>query len=247
MAVAYKGVRSASYWVTEPTIKVLRNARTPTLFALFRWLKLPILNSFFRAPMQESVVQAPVEFVMGWLAPESLRYGLVHRQAELGLETVIREFLWNHIERNESRMERLARAFPSEINTHSEAECFKSLLSHLGEICPSLSYQLARLKLRSERYRKYVRAVAAAMLHEPADCLQLQETLTAARRDCSRLLGTGPEALLAYVDAYGAYLDGQASNHKHVETDLRRLGETSSGRRFLTASLLLRSMERNRF
>ena len=247
MAVAYRGERSASYWVTDPTISALRTARSPALFALFRWLKLPILNSLFRVSMQEAAVQVPAEFVRGWLGVEALPYGLVHRQAEQGLDAVIREFLWDHIDRNETRVERLARAFPSEVTDQSEAESFKSSLSRLGEICPSLAYNLAKHKVRGDKYRKYARAVAAAMLHQPADCLQLRDKLTAACRDCTGLLGIASEALEASVNAFAAYLDNQASAYKQVEPDLRRLGETSRGRQFLTASLLLRLVERSRF
>ena len=86
-------------------------------------------------------------------------------------------------------MERLARAFPSEVTAQGEAEFFKSSLSRLGEICPSLAYNLAKHKLRGDKYRKYVRAVAAAMLHQPADCQQLRDKLTAACRDCARPFG----------------------------------------------------------
>jgi hypothetical protein len=247
MAVAYKGERRASYAATEPTIHALRTARSPALFALFRWLRLPILNSSLRSSMQEAVVQVPAEFVRGWQGVEALPYGLVHRQAEHGLDTVIREFLWNHMDRNETRMERLARAFPLEVTAQGEAEFFKSSLSRIGEICPSLAYNLAKHKLRGDKYRKYVRAVAAAMLHQPADCQQLQDKLTAACHDCADLLGIPFDALETNVDAFGAYLDNQPSNYKHVEGDLRRLGETSRGRQFLAASLLLRLMERNRF
>lgn len=247
MTVAYKGARTAAYWVTEPTINALRNARSPTLFALFRWLKLPILNSSFRASMLAAVLQAPAEFVSGWLGVETLPYGLVHQPAEQGLEAVIREFLWNHGDKNEARMDRLARAFPAGGGAQSEADGFKSSLWRLGEICPSLSYCLARHKVRGDKYRKYVRAVVAAMLHQPPDSPQLRGTLTVACRDCASLMGMAPEALQANVDAFGAHLDNQASNYTQVEPDLRRLGETSSGRQFLTASLLLRLAERNRF
>lgn len=247
MAVAYKGERSSSYWAPEATVKVLKNARSSDLFALFRWLKLPILSTSFRPQMQEAVLQAPAEFVSGWLSDEALRYGLVHRPAEQGLYAVIREFLWNHTDRNETRMERLARAFPSEGGTQSEAEAFKSSLSRLGEICPSLSYNLARYKLHGDKYRKFVRAVAAAMLQQPADCPQLREKLKDACRDCASLLGIAPEELEANASAFGAHLDNQSSNYTQVEPNLRRLGETSRGRQFLTASLLLRLVERSRF
>jgi hypothetical protein len=247
MAVAYKGVRTASHWVTEPTINALKNARSSNLFAVFRWLKLPILNSSFRAAMQAGVVQAPAEFVSGWLGVEALQYGLVHQPAEQGLEAVIREFLWNHADRNETRMERLARAFPSEGGAQSEADTFKSSLRRLGEICPSLAYNLAKPKVRGDKYRKYVRAVVAAMLQQPADCPQLRERLAAACHDCANLLGIAPEVLEANVNAFAAHLDNLASNYKQVETELRRLGETSRGCQFLTASLLLRLVERSGF
>jgi hypothetical protein len=66
-------------------------------------------------------------------------------------------------------------------------------------------------------------------------------------RDCANLLKVAPEALGKSVDAFGAYLDNQASDYKQLEPGLRRLGETSRGRPFLTASLLIRLVERSRF
>jgi hypothetical protein len=247
MAVAYNGARSASFAATEPAINALRTARSPALFALFRWLKLPILNLSFRSSMQEAIFQVPVEFVRGWLGDEALPYGLVHRQAEQGLDAVIREFFWNYKDRNETRLERLAQAFAPEASAQSEAESFKSSLSRLGEICPSLCYRLAGYKLRSDKYRKYVRAVAAAMLHQPPGCPQLRVALAGACRECASLVGIAPEILQANVDMFGAYLDNQVPTWKQAEPELRRLGETSGGRQFLTASLLLRLVERKRF
>lgn len=111
----------------------------------------------------------------------------------------------------------------------------------------SLSYNLAKHKLRGDNDLRYVRAVVAAMLHEPADSPQLRGRLTAACRDCANLLGITPEALQANVEAFGSHLDGLPSIYKQVEPDLRRLGETPGGREFLTASLLLRLVERSRF
>lgn len=251
MAITYQGTRIASYWDTERIIHALKHFRSSKLFALLRWLKVSVLNSSFRTPMQEAVAQDPAEFVSGWLNvnDEALQYGLVHRQAEQGLDVVIRQFLWNHVERNETRMEKLARTFSAERGPQSESEVFKSSLSRLGEICPSLSYNLARIKLRGDKYRKYVRAVAAAMLRQPetTEISQLRTRLIADCRDCANLLGADPEALEKTVNAFGAYLDNQASDYKQVEPDLRRLGETTRGCQFLTASLLIQLLERNRF
>jgi hypothetical protein len=68
--------------------------------------------------------------------------------------------------------------------------------------------------------------------------------MVADRRDCANLLKVTPDALEKAVNAFGTYLDNQASNYKQIEMDLRRLGETSRGRQFLTASLLIRLLER---
>jgi hypothetical protein len=248
MAVSYKGVRSASYWATEPTINALGNTRLPSsLFALLRWLKVPILNSSFRASMGKAVLQAPSEFVRGWLGAEAPPFGLVHRPAEPGLDIAIREFLWNYTDRNEIKMERIARAFRQQDNAQNEAESFKHSLSHLGEICPSLAYQLAAQKLRGDKYRKYARGVAAAMLRRPEDDPDLRGALAAACRGCASLMGMAADSLQADVDAFGTHLDNRPSNYKLAEPNLRRLGETSSGRQFIAATLLLRLVERSRF
>lgn len=249
MAIAYQGTRIASYWNTDRIIDGLKRARSRNLFALLRWLKVPVLNSSFMAPMQEAVAHDPAEFVSGWRSDEALQYGLVHREAEQGFDVVIRQFLWNYVERNEPSMEKLARTFSAGPRPQSESEVFKSSLSRLGEICPSLSYNLARLKVRGDKYRKYVRAVAAAMLRQPetTEISRLRTRLIGDCRDCANLLGADPEALEKSVNAFGAYLDNQASDYKQVEPELRRLGETSRGRQFLTASLLIRLVERSRF
>lgn len=250
MAIAHDGFRIASYWATAPMIQALKYAQSSGLFALLRWLKLPVLNPRFRTLMQEAVVQSPSEFVSGWMDDKALQDGLVHRETEQGVDVVIREFLWNHADRNITRMERLAQVFSKEDGPQSEAEAFKSSLLRLGEICPSLSYNLASHKLRSDKYRKYVRAVAAEMLQQPRDFPHLRERLTVACRDCANLIGIAPETLEANVNAFGSHLDhldNQASNYKQAEPDLRRLGEMLRGRQFLTASLLLRLVERSRF
>jgi len=249
MAIAYQGSRIASYWDADRIIHGLKHVRSRSLFALLRWLKVPVLNSSFMTPMQEAVAQNPAEFVNGWVNNGALQYGLVHRQPEQGLDVVIRQFLWNYVERNEARMEKLARTFSEEPRPQTESEVLKSSLSRLGEICPSLSYNLARIKLRGDKYRKCVRAVAASMLRQPetTETSQLRTRMIADCGDCANLLKVAPEALDKSVNAFAAYLDNQASDYKQLEPDLRRVGETWRGRQFLTASLLMRLLERNRF
>jgi hypothetical protein len=84
-------------------------------------------------------------------------------------------------------------------------------------------------------------------LGENVDAEQIQIQLAAARRDAAELIGLLPADLEAGVAAFAAHLDNPAASYTQIEPALRRLGETSRGPQFLTASLLLRLVERNRF
>ena len=202
--------------------------------------------------MQEAIGRAPAEFVSGWLGTDPLPYGLLHRQAERGLDTVIRAYLWNYAEKNEAKIERLARAFPrpdSPPGTENEADAFKSAVLRLAEVCPALAYNYARQKLRGDKYRKYVRAVAATLLRqsEVLDLRQLQGNLQNDRRDCANLIEITPDQLETAVKAFGGHLDNPARDYKQDEPNLRMLGERSKGCKFLSASLLLRLLEGGTF
>jgi len=251
MAIIYQGTRITSYWTSQAIVRCLNNRPSATMFGLFRWLKIPILNGLFREAARDAIRFAPAEFVKGWLG-DSLPFGLVHRPAEQGLELVIREFFWDYAETSDVKIDKITRAFPrapTQAGPQSDSEAFKSTLMRLGEICPSLAYSLARQKVRGDKYRKYVRAVAGALLRESEtrDSQQIRSHLIVACRDCARLLGSTPESLEKSVREYGSQLDGHNPNGSDCEQDLRRLGETSRGRQFLTASLLFRLVERTGF
>jgi hypothetical protein len=126
-------------------------------------------------------------------------------------------------------------------------EIFKSTLVYLGELCPSLAYNLAKHKVRGDKYRKYVRAVVGALLREPEsrDSQQIRSRLIVACRDCADLLGITAEALERSAQEFGSELDSHSNlSDRGGEQDLRRLGETSRGRQFIAARLLFRLVER---
>jgi hypothetical protein len=247
LALAYQGACLGTSWNTDLISAALRRSLSAKTFALIRWLKLPVLSPTFRPSLQQAVSRAPVEFVRGWLDSANLPNGLVHRQAEQALDTVIRAFLWNHVERSEGRMNEVVRAFlrpTPDGAVQGEAEQFKRALIQVGESCPSLAYNFANVRVHGEKYRKYVRSVVAEMLQEgSAELSQLRGSLTRLGRDCANVMGITQEELTAAVDSYGRSLDGQISDGKGAE-DLRRLGERKIGRQYLTASLLMRLLER---
>jgi hypothetical protein len=251
MAVTYQGARLASYWSPDAIIRALRRGGSGKLFSLLRWLKAPVLNSSLRPPIQEAVSRAPADFIEAWLANGGLPAGLIHRPAEQGLETVVREFLWNYRETNEHQIDRIAAISSkgSVGSSPSHGEVFKTSLLQLSALCPSLAWTFAKCKLRGDQYRKHVQAVAAAVLGQSGapDLQQLQQRLTFASRDAAVLMGISPASLIASVGAFAAYLDRKALIDGEQERHLTRLGETLRGRQFLSASLLARLVERSRF
>jgi hypothetical protein len=251
MVVAYQGSRLASYWSLDAIARALRGGGAAKLFGMLRWLKVPVLNLALHSSMQEAVTRAPVDFIEAWLADGELPGGLTHRPAEQGLETVVREFLWNYRGTNEFQIDRIAsivsRGSVGSATSHGEA--FKVSLSKLSALCPSLAWAFAKCKLRSDKYRKYAQAVAAAVLGQfgTPDLRQLQQQLSVASRGAAALLGISPVALGASVETFAAYLEQHALINSEEERHITRLGETLRGRNFLSASLLARLVERSRF
>jgi hypothetical protein len=252
MAVAHQGARHASFWNIERTVQALRQCPSSRLFGLLRWLHLPVLSPEFVDHIQQAVVRAPVEFVTGWLQDASLPYGLAHRLCEPGLHVVIRTLFWNHAEKTESRMDRIALALQQTAangSPRSGPDVFRDALLCLGRICPSLAYSHALRKVRGDRYKRCAKSAAASMLRLPesADAGQLRIRLAAARRESAELVGLSPADLEAGEVAFAVHLDNPAASYSQFEPALRRLGETSRGPQFLTASLLLRLVERDRY
>jgi hypothetical protein len=138
-------------------------------------------------------------------------------------------------------MDRIAVAIqePSANSTQrSDAETFKDALVSLGQICPSLAYSLAVKKVHGDKYKRCAKSV---------DATQLRIQLAAARREAAELIGLSCSQLEEGEAAFAAHLDKPAASYSQFEPALRRLGETSRGPQFLTASLLLRLVERSRY
>jgi len=247
LAVTYQGACLGTYWNSAMISASFLRPPSAKTFSLIRWLKIPILNSTFKHSLQQAVSRAPAEFVRGWLSNGALPAGLLPRAAEQGLDTVVRAFLWNHVEYNEARMRELVQAFPRLASEAvGQAEQFKQAVMRMGEICPSLAYNLARLRLRGQKgpeYWRHIHAAVASVLGLSSTSLSLIEgALNALGRDCANLIGITPEQLRAAVDSLRNHLDGRASDEPH-SSDLRRLGERMRGRQYLTAALLLRLLE----
>ena len=242
--------RQAAFW-SSGILQSLRQATSSRLFALLRWLHCLSEPGIHRSHAAGGV-EGTGRFC-DWLAQRGQPATRPRpRPCEPGLEVVIRALLWNHAEKNESAMDRIALAFqPSSTNgaARSGPEVFTASLACLGQLCPALAYSHAVVKLRGDKYKRRVKSAAASMLNLPeqVDSGQLRSQLDSARRQAAELIGFLPTDLDTAVSAFAAFLDNMPSDYRRFEPALRRLGETSRGPQFLSASLLIRLVERSRF
>jgi hypothetical protein len=241
-AIMYSGLRLGS-WFGGDAASFLKARPSPQLFAVLRWLKMPVLKGALSVAVREAINRDPAAFIKGWLDKGALPSMFVHRDGEDGLESVVREFLWDYSERGASRVESLLAAFPkhSSYRDQSDVEVFTSDLARFVDEYPAVAYSLARLRF-GNKYRKCIRAVVESLLSQPQP-MAIGNAIRRASDECARLVGiTGQEMESAAV-AFAGHLDGRGACQRSQNFYLRRLGETVNGRRFLSSALLLRLLE----
>jgi hypothetical protein len=246
LAVAYEGICLGSYSNIAFVCDALERPNS-TIFGLLRWLRVPLASASLRDRMQRAVFREPIAFVRGWLIEDQLQHGLLFRRPDPGSEAVLRWFLWNYRESREDRLEKIANTLCG-IRAGSVPEGFTSSLAALAEICPSLAYNLAKAKTRSNHHREILCRVLAQILRLPptATVESCKVSVRMLMLQSADTLRSHPEALGMSISAFGDYLDGQESSYRKNESSIRELGERSLGRAQISAALLLRVLEGRR-
>jgi hypothetical protein len=244
VAVSYDGMWLGSFTNTSLAIRSLQRHPSAYVFALTRWLKLPVLSSALRTHFQHAVSRDPTQFVDGWLNSHHLGSNLDFRQHDLGADAIVRWFLWDHIDQRVDRLERISQALPGS-HRGNELETFGSSLTALSELCPALAYNFAKAKVRGEKHLQYLRSVVAQILrHPPATALPcLLDSKRGLNQQCAALIRVESHFLEKALEAFGIHLDRQSSSYRQFEPILRQLGELSLGRQHVAATLLLRILE----
>jgi hypothetical protein len=246
IAVSYNGSWLGSVTYANLALWSLNRHPSARVFALLRWLKLPVLNHDLRVHIQREVSRDPAEFVNGWLRAErlGLGLGLVFRNPDPGYDATMRWFLWNLVETRIQRLDSIANSAVSD-HPSTEPESFVSRLLALCDLSPALAYNFAKAKPRDEKYSNLIRSVVAQMFrHPPTTTLPL---LTASerglRQQCAELVQKEPGLLRLAIEEFKRHLDQSPSSYKEHDPLLRRLGELSLGRQQISGSLLLCLLE----
>ena len=138
---------------------------------------------------------------------------------------------------------RFPRGFAYSIG-QGDLAAFTSILMRLSDDYPSIAYSLARCRLDSGYdCDKVVRPVAEGLVSQMQP-MPIREGVRRASDACRRLVGITQAEMEDAVVAFVARLEGKGRPTQPQNFYLRPLGETVDGRRFLSAALLLRLLDR---
>jgi hypothetical protein len=247
IAIAYEGICLGAYWNSDEVRSLLTRAPSPEAIAILRWLKIPLLSDPFLEPLKRFIRQYPTIFLRGWLNESVLRTPLLHREAESGIETVVRSLFWDYSEDQRRQLHELASALQSRFShdlSASPVENFGKTLLLLGELCPAFAYSMARVDAHDDRYRQSILSVIRdATGLDRSDPREIRNALGDMTRDCARLVRITPHALSELSRRYEAFLAGKETRFEEISL-INRIAEYRRGREFLIASLLMYCLER---
>jgi hypothetical protein len=243
LAIDYDGTCLGSHIDLQLVSRALEDPSAAT-FSLLRWLKTPVLSLALVNQMQRAVFKAPLAFVRGWMRCE--QNDLHFRQSEPGVDLVLRWFLWNYKDSREDRLERVA-AEVTGISADGSREQLIALMASTAEMCPSLSYGLAKAKLRSKADVPVIQVLTQLLRVSSTATVQwCNDALRRLTQEIAALVQSEPVSLEQMMEAFGDYLDNRESVYRRNERVLREVGERSSGRAFISASLLARALRTRR-
>jgi hypothetical protein len=96
VAIAYKGSWRGAWW----NIDAIANYHfqfSQSMFAIMRWLKLPILDKRIELILKQAIKTNPIPFLQSWYLNEGLPQNIIPNENENGMDTVIRHFIWNYV------------------------------------------------------------------------------------------------------------------------------------------------------
>ena len=247
IAIAYEGTCLGAYWNSDRITSQLERVPSSETIAILRWLKIPLLSNPFQEPLKRFIRRNPATFLRGWLNDSELRKPLLHREAESGIETVVRSLFCDYSEDHRRQLHELTSALQSRFShdpSGAPIENFQKTLLLLGELCPAFAYSMARIDAHDDRYRQSIlNVIRDATGLDRSDLAQIRNALGDMTRDCAKLVRITPSALLELSRRYEEFLAGEDTRFEELFL-INRMAEYRRGREFLIASLLMYCLER---
>lgn len=243
IALAWRGAWLGSSWNLQSINNYIEGRREMRVrdFAVLKWLRVPVLHPELVSSVKKVVLSNPCRFLRAWRGSEGLPGGVEPHGNILGIDSVIRYFLWNefplkHVGEAITLADGWAKVYGDTRWPH--------LLNTLSDISPILFWK------GTEQCLRYHGLKIPELLHFIHVQTGLSFTSGSSERQLDYRLGKLAEQTSRATGITGNRLDEIlrarfASMRKNIwqppeehAADFLRLGETDAGRRYLSVRML---------
>ena len=235
VALTWKGAWLGSWTSLERIRDYLRQhlELSTREFAILKWLRVPLLHPTLSSEVQTAVLNSPCRFLNAWLNDEGLPDGVVQQRNFLGLDTVIRHFLWNYFP--PAHAKKAISLIPREKKA-DQVDQWINHLTKLAKISPILLWTGMEMCLNQTTSR--IIELLNSFMHmqvSSSSRQQLDYRLGQLADQTTQITGMAEEKL---EEILRVRLDSMKNRDWHpLNNDgdaLSRVGETDSGRRYFS-------------
>lgn len=218
-------------------------------FAAMKWLHVPPLHPDVSPGLARVIVRTPCRFIRTWVGNDGLPEGLTPREGTLGLDAVVRHFLWNDFPPMQA--EDAFRAVAQWDGSLGQMERCVYHLRQLSDVSPVLLWKGMEHCLKRWHEVASSKETAIITLLQLFAWVQLGLTSNTAMRHVNLRLRSLQEQVSAATGMNLARVEEVARTRlesmqkklwpplEQHRVDLLRLGETHAGRKYLSARMAL--------
>jgi len=242
VALTWKGAWLGAWWGLERICDYV-NERTDLPehdFAIMKWLCVPVLQSTLSPSLAKAILQAPSRFIKTWLNDSGLPDGLKPHAHILGIDSVVRHFLWNDFPPGYAK-DTIDIITQRDGGLH-QIDSHIGYLQELSDISPVLLWKGMEkvLRLDCNTIRDLLRMFARAEVGLPSDAdrQQMLFRLQGLEKRTSSATGISQERLKEIIyNCFRLMYEKRWRPLEEDRVDLLRLGQTISGRKYLSVRM----------
>lgn len=242
IALTWKGSWLGAWWNLKSISEYLsrRTKFSEQDFAIMKWFRVPILHPILFSATQKTILHAPSCFINTWLNDVHLPNGTMPHSHIMGLDSVVRHFLWNDFPAAHSR-DAITLLTQRDMNWHQNDRC-NVFLTKMADISLTILWKGMEDCLIRHRdrgiylFEGFIRAQVD--LPPNTGKQQLNYRLGELKKRVLRILGMREEQLHEITsEIVKSKEEKRWCPSEQNRVDLLRLGETRSGRKYLSACI----------
>lgn len=245
ISLTWKGHWIGAWWNIESIRDYITSRRqlTESEYAIMKWLRIPVLNSRIAEVLKGKILNEPVPFIKAWMRDTGL-YQLdqmlkphIHL---IGVDTVIRYFLWNDI--SDIHIKKVTGLITGEDNYWYHGDRCLGNLQKLADISPVLLWKGLEhyLKNKTEKIIDLLNTFVRMQVGLPsnANTRHLNYRLNALKERTLQATAFSEEDLEGTIEKrMKSFRYDRSKLSEQDRESLLILSETNSGRRYLSAKI----------